>query len=323
MQAVLVEGDGIGPEVTRAARRVIEACGVPVSWEVHQAGADALARTGELVPRETLEAMRRVRFALKGPFRTPSGGTQRSANWILRRELDLYACLRPIRRRSRGIDFLIVRENVEDLYAAIEWMAAPGVAHAVKVATHDGCTRIARWAFALARARGRRRVTIVHKANNLKLTDGMFLDVARAVGAEYPDLVCDDMLADTAAAAIVGAPKTLDVMLMPNTFGDILSSAGAPLAGGIGVVPAMNAGGGLAVAEALHGSADDLAGTGRANPLGMIGAAAMLLAAAGYPREAAAIDSAIERAIDDPPAAATETITEWIVESVGAQLVAA
>jgi isocitrate dehydrogenase (NAD+) len=290
---VLIEGDGIGPEIVSAAARVLEATGLAIEWEPRPAGAGALERHGAVLPAQTLDALRSVGAALKGPFWTPSSGTQRSANFYLRRELDLYACVRPIAVEARGIDVLLVRENVEDLYGAIEWMATPDVAQAVKVASRRGCRRIARYAFALAEQRGRSRVTIVHKANNLKLTEGMFLEEARAEAIDHPHIEVDDMLADTAAGTLVIEPGSFDVILTSNTFGDILSSVGAGVAGSHGLLASLNEGDDVVVAEAAHGSAASLAGSGSSNPLGLIAAGALLLERIGHPREGAAVAAGV------------------------------
>lgn len=293
IQAVLIEGDGIGPEITRAAVQVIAATGLTIEWDIRPAGLKSLASHGHVVPPETLEAIRHYGAALKGPFSTPSGGSQRSANWYIRRELDLYASVRPIYALKQPIDILLVRENVEDLYGAIEWMATPDVAQAVKVASRQGCERIARFAMEMSVKEHRRKVTIVHKANNLKLTEGMFLQVANEVGKDFPSLEIDDMLVDAAGSALVSTPEAFDVILTSNTFGDILSNVGAALAGSLGLVPSANFGTHIVVTEASHGSAPALAGTQRANPFAMIAAGAMLLEALGYPAEAANIQHGI------------------------------
>jgi len=293
---VLIQGDGIGPEVIGAAVRVVEASGAPIEWEERPAGLACAERHGHPAPVATLEAIRRHGAALKGPFSTESGRGHRSANHYLRRDLGLFACLRPIADEERGIDVLLVRENVEDLYGAIEWMATPDVAQAVKVASRRGCERVAAFAFDLARRRGRRRVTIVHKANNLKLTEGMFLEVAERLGAGYPELVVDDRLADTAAAQLVLEPQGFDVILTSNTFGDLLANVGAAVIGSVGLVASGNYGeDGLVVTEPGHGSAPELAGAGRANPLATICAAAMLLDALGLPPQARALELAVRR----------------------------
>lgn len=317
-RCVVVRGDGIGPEVVDGALEVLAATGAALELEEAEAGYGAWRRTGHTAPRATLDAIRAAGLCLKGPFHTPSGGDVRSANYYIRRELDLYACHRPIRARDGSWEVALVRENVEDLYAAIEWSPAPGVAQAAKVATRAGCERIARYAFGLARAQGRRRVTVVHKANNLKLTEGMFLDVAREVAAEFPEVQVDDMIADTACGSMAVAPETFDVVLASNTFGDLLSSIGGAAAGSLGTLASANHGNGVLVTEAAHGSADALAGTGRANPLAMIGALELLLEGMRMPREAAAVRAAVREACRSgavtPDMGGTATTGEVVAE---------
>jgi isocitrate dehydrogenase (NAD+) len=293
MQAVLIEGDGVGPEVVRAAVAAVEATGVDVEWEEAPAGWSAYERYGHPAPASTLDAVRRAGAALKGPFYTPSGGAVRSANFYFRHDLDLYACVRPIESLDGAVDVLLVRENVEDLYGAVEWTAAPGVAHAVKIATRRGSRRIAEFAFELAARRGRERVTVVHKANNLKLTEGLFLETARAAAAAYPQIELDDLLADAAAAELVSSPQTFDVILTSNSFGDLLANVGAAVVGSLGVVPSLNQSSDCVVVEPGHGSADELAGTGRANPLATIAAAGMMLERFSYTREAEALHAGV------------------------------
>jgi isocitrate dehydrogenase (NAD+) len=293
MRVVRIDGDGIGPEIISVAVDAIEATGVSIDWIDMPAGEIALERGGNVLPTETLEAIRETGAALKGPFSTPSGGSRRSPNFYIRRDLDLFACVRPIVDRPRGIDILLVRENVEDLYGAIEWSAAPGVAHAVKVATDRGCRRIGEFAALLARRLDRRRLTIVHKANNLKLTEEMFLCAVLDATATVDKLAVDDLLADTAAAEFVLHPEELDVVVTTNTFGDLLSSVGAAVVGSLGLVASSNHGAnGLIVTEPSHGSAPDLGGTGRANPLAAITAAGMLLEGLGHEDEGRAIIAA-------------------------------
>ncbi|HEY7417747.1 MAG TPA: isocitrate/isopropylmalate family dehydrogenase [Ktedonobacteraceae bacterium] len=319
-QVVLIAGDGVGPEITRAAVSVIESTGVPISWQERPAGIASLETRGKVVPDETLDAIRQCGAALKGPFYTPSGGHQRSANWYIRRELDLYANVRPLWAQDEGIDIVLVRENIEDLYGAVEWMAAPGIAHAVKLATRAGCERIARFAFDLCMREKRRRVSVVHKANNLKLTEGMFLDVARTIAEEYPTITCDDVLADTAAAMLVSHPQSFDVILTSNTFGDLLSSVGAARVGSLGLFASANIGKDTIVAEAVHGSAMELAGSQKANPTAMIMAGAMLLSHIQQPQEASAIQRAVwsvlRRGIKTPDLGGTATTNEVAEEVV-------
>jgi isocitrate dehydrogenase (NAD+) len=297
---VRIAGDGVGPEIVAAGSRLVEATGLAVDWLDMPAGLGAYERLGATAPAETIEAVRHHGVALKGPFATPSGGSVRSANHYLRRELDLYACIRPIPIDvSRPI--MLVRENVEDMYAAIEWWAAPGVAQGVKVATRPGCERIAETAFALARRQNRKRVTLVHKANNLKLTEGLFLDVASEVAGRYPEIEFDDMLADTACSTLVLNPRAFDVILTSNTFGDLLSNLGAALAGSLGLVGSLNSGAGVHIAEAAHGDARQLANRNQVNPIAFFESVAMLLSAIGEDERCAAVSAAILAAKKDGP----------------------
>lgn len=321
LRLVVIEGDGIGPEIVAASLHVLAATGVPVDVEEAQAGQGALAATGSIAPAATVEAVADAGSALKGPTSTPSGGGERSANYHLRHGLQLYGGVRRFVDERRGVDVLLIRENLEDLYGAHEWEAAPGVAQAVKISTEVGARRIALLALRLAE-QGGRRLTIVHKANNLKLTEGLFLRTARAAAEEHPSVPCDDMLADSAAGALAGAPETVDALVATNTYGDILSSVAAAVAGGPACVSTVNHGvDDTLLAEAGHGSAPDLAGRGVANPLGMIGATAMLLEDRGFPREGHAIWAAIADAratgAVTPDLGGTATTTE-VAESVAA-----
>jgi isocitrate dehydrogenase (NAD+) len=278
---VRISGDGVGPELVAGASRVVEALGLPVRWIDAPAGMGAFAAHGATAPESTIAELREHRLAIKGPFHTPSGGTIRSGNHYIRRALDLYACLRPLPIVAGRAPVLLVRENLEDLYGAIEWMATPDVAQAVKVASRRGCERITRYAFETARAEHRAKVTLVHKANNLKLTEGLFLSVARSVASEYPGVEFEDMLADTAAAALVLDPAHFDIVLTSHTIGDILSNLGAALAGSLGLVGSLDSGEDVHVAEASHGSADELAGRDRVNPLAILQGVVLLLGAIG------------------------------------------
>jgi isocitrate dehydrogenase (NAD+) len=294
LEVVFIEGDGIGPEIVRASIEVLDATGVGIAWKRALAGTEAIEAEGHIAPAATIELVRAANSAIKGPTSTPVGGGSRSANFYVRQQLELFGGVRRFVDRSAGIDVVLVRENLEDLYGAIEWSSAPGVSHAVKVSTAAGARRVARLAFRLAREWKRERVTIVHKANNLKLTEGLFRETALEVAAEHPEIACEELLADSAAAQLARAPQEVDVMLATNTYGDLLSSVAAAGAGGPAAVSTANFGpGGLVVAEAGHGSAPSLAGTGSANPLGLLGGGAMLLAARGHGREAEAIWAAI------------------------------
>jgi isocitrate dehydrogenase (NAD+) len=283
-QVVLIPGDGIGPEVTAAVRPILAAAGAPVEWVECQAGLAALEQGRDVLPRDTLEAITRHQVALKGPCTTPIGEGFTSINVRLRKELDLYAAVRPVRSldgvptRFHGVDLVIVRENTEGLYSGIEAELAPGVVTTTKVATERACTRIARWAFHYARHRGRRKVTVFHKANIMKLTDGMFIRCARAVhDREFTDVGYQEMIIDAGCMAMVQDPTRFDVLLLENLYGDVLSDLVAGLVGGLGVVPGANIGDRSAVFEAVHGSAPDIAGRDLANPLALLMSAVMML----------------------------------------------
>jgi isocitrate dehydrogenase (NAD+) len=321
---VRIDGDGVGPEIIDSAARVVEAAVPGVEWVEALAGERALVSYGHVAPDETLEALKTVGVALKGPFNTPSGGSRRSPNHRLRRELDLYANLRPLPIPTAPKPVLLVRENVEDLYAAIEWSPAPGVAEATKIATERGCARISRFAFELAQREQRAKVTVVHKANNLKLTEGMFLDVAREVAQDHPAIACDDLLVDTAASELILHPESFDVILTSNTFGDILSNVGAAVAGSLGLVASLNVGADVAIAEASHGDAGQLAGADRVNPIAMIRSAALLLAHVGLHDAAVRIDEAVTdvlaadiRTLDLGGSATTHEVTDEVITRMG------
>jgi isocitrate dehydrogenase (NAD+) len=279
----LIPGDGIGPEVTRATQRVLEAAGVRVDWEVHDAGAAVAETRGTTLPDEVLESIRRNKVALKGPIGTPIGKGFRSVNVTLRQALDLYANVRPVRSlpgvepRFEGTDMVIVRENTEDLYAGLELMILPGIAQSVKLITEKGCARICEYAFEYAERMGRRRVTCVHKANIMKLTDGLLLDTFRRVGLKHPRIEPAECIVDACAMQMVRDANRLDVIVTENLYGDILSDLGAGLVGGLGIVPGANIGENAAVFEAVHGSAPDIAGKGIANPTAVIQSAVMML----------------------------------------------
>src|SRR5918996_1633294 len=273
----LISGDGIGPEVASAVVRIIEASGVEIEWEEHIAGQQALDQFGKTLPDELLESIKRNKVGLKGPITTPVGKGFTSVNVGLRKALDLYANLRPVwnlpavKSRFSGVDLVIVRENTEDLYAGLEHIVVPGVVESLKIITEAASTRIAKFAFEQARRRGRKKVTAVHKANIMKLGDGLFLECARTVAADYPDIQFDDRIVDAACMHLVMHPERLDVLLLPNLYGDIVSDLCAGLVGGLGVVPAANLGeNGVGVFEAVHGTAPDIAGRDIANPTALL-----------------------------------------------------
>ncbi len=281
---VLIPGDGIGPEVTRAVQRVLGAAKAPVAWDEHQAGLAALERGRDVLPQDTLDAIVRHRVALKGPCTTPVGKGFRSINVQLRKTLNLYAAVRPVRSldgvptRFEGVDLVIVRENTEGLYSGIENEVAPGVVTSLKVATELACTRIARYAFRYAKARGRRKVTVFHKANIMKLTDGLFIRCAKRVhDEEFPQAQYEEVIIDAGCMRLVQEPTRFDVLLMENLYGDLVSDLTAGLVGGLGVAPGANIGDDAAVFEAVHGSAPDIAGKGIANPMSLLMSAVMML----------------------------------------------
>ncbi|RKO66989.1 isocitrate dehydrogenase (NAD(+)) [Desulfofundulus salinus] len=279
----LIPGDGVGPEIAQATRRVIDASGVNIEWEVVEAGEALIPRYGTPLPEHVLDSIRRNRVALKGPITTPVGGGFRSVNVTLRQELNLYANVRPARTlpgivtRYQNVDLVVVRENTEDLYAGIEHRVGPDAAESIKIITRQASERIARFAFELARKQGRKKVTAVHKANIMKLTDGLFLECARQVAREYPDIVFEDMIVDAMCMKLVQAPENYDVLVLPNLYGDIVSDLCAGLVGGLGVAPGANIGTGAAVFEPVHGSAPKHAGKNRINPLAMILSGIMML----------------------------------------------
>jgi isocitrate dehydrogenase (NAD+) len=282
---VLIPGDGIGPEVTGATRRVLEAAGLDVQWVELPAGATAIEQGyADVLPAETLAAIRSHKVALKGPVTTPVGKGFRSVNVQLRQALDLYAAVRPVRNlpgvatRFDGVDMVIVRENTEGLYSGIENAVVPGVVTSLKVATEKGCTRIARWAFRYATRRHRKKITVFHKANIMKLTDGLFLSCARKIQEEeYPNIEYEELIIDAGCMKLVQDPTRFDVLLMENLYGDLVSDLCAGLVGGLGVVPGANIGDDAAVFEAVHGSAPDIAGKGVANPLACLMSGVMML----------------------------------------------
>jgi len=279
----LIPGDGIGPEVAGAVVTILETAGLDVEWESHLAGVLALERHGSTLPQELLDSIVRNQVALKGPVTTPVGGGFTSVNVGLRKALDLYANLRPVWNipavpsRYDNVDLVIVRENTEDLYSGLEHEVVPGVVESLKIITAAASTRIARFAFEHARKYGRDRVTAVHKANIMKMSDGLFLRCVKTVAEEYPEIRSDDRIVDAACMALVMNPSQFDVLVMPNLYGDIVSDLCAGLVGGLGVVPSANLGSEIGVFEAVHGSAPDIAGKGLANPMALLGSAVLML----------------------------------------------
>ena len=295
----LIPGDGIGPEVSSAVVRIIEAAGADIQWETHYAGAQALEKFGDTLPAELLESIKRNKVALKGPITTPVGKGFTSVNVGLRKALDLYANLRPVRAlpnvpsRYPELDLVVVRENTEDLYSGIEHVVVPGVVESIKVITEKASTRIARFAFDYARRENRKKVTAVHKANIMKLSDGLFLDCFRNVSKDYPEIEADDKIVDNACMQLVMRPEQFDIMLLENLYGDIVSDLCAGLIGGLGLVPGANIGELGAVFEAVHGSAPDIAGQNIANPTALLMSGILMLRHLGEREPAQKIETAM------------------------------
>jgi isocitrate dehydrogenase (NAD+) len=299
----LIPGDGIGPEVTAAVVRIFKAAAVDIEWERHDAGVTAFERFGKSLPAELLESIKRTRVALKGPVTTPIAEGFTSVNVGLRKALDLYANLRPVRNmpgvesRFSGVDLVIVRENTEDLYSGLEHEVVPGVVESLKIITERASTRIARFAFEHARQNRRRRVTAIHKANIMKLGDGLFLESCRAVACDYPDIEYDERIVDAACMHLVMHPEKMDVLLLPNLYGDIVSDLCAGLVGGLGVVPGANMGVDCAVFEAVHGSAPDIADKNLANPTALLLSGLMLLDHIGQREHSERMRQALSRVL--------------------------
>jgi isocitrate dehydrogenase (NAD+) len=349
----LIPGDGVGPEVMEAARRCLEATGVGLRWEVINAGEMALKTEGSLLPGRLLDSIREHRVALKGPTTTPVGTGFRSVNVALRKSLDLYACLRPCRyyrgvpAKYEGVDIVVVRENTEDLYTGIEFergsAGASGLISfirgsvgeavpadsglAIKSISESGSRRIVRYAFDYARANGRKKVTAVHKANILKFTDGLFLEVAREIARSYADIEFEDRIIDDLCAQLVQRPHQFDVLVLPNLYGDIISDLCAGLVGGLGVAPGANMGAGLAMFEPTHGSAPKYAGLNKVNPLGAILSGIMMLRHLGEAKAADRLEKSVVAVVaqgrsvtydlkadrDDPSAVGTSQMADAII----------
>ena len=300
----LIPGDGIGPELAEATRRVLDASGVAFDWEVVEAGEACIAEYGTPLPEHVLESIRRNRIALKGPITTPVGGGFRSVNVTLRQALGLYANLRPARSikgletRYEDVDLVIVRENTEDLYAGIEHMVGPDAAESIKIITRYASERIARYAFEYAVANHRHKVTAVHKANIMKLSDGLFLESCRRVSVDYEGQIeFEDRIVDNMCMQLVQKPDQFDVLVLPNLYGDIVSDLCAGLVGGLGVAPGANIGEDGAVFEPVHGSAPKYAGQNRANPTAMILSGVLMLRHLGYPDVADRVEIAVRDVI--------------------------
>lgn len=329
-RVTLIPGDGIGPEVSAAALRVIEAVGVQIEWERFIVGGQALDLAGSSLPDQVIESVRRNRVALKGPVATPIGGGFESVNVRLRKILDLYANLRPVRNlpgvqsRFGDVDLVIVRENTEGLYSGLEHEVVPGVVESLKIVTEKASTRIAVFAFEFARKYGRKKVTAVHKANIMKKSDGLFLQCFRHIAVNYPEIEHDEKIVDNTCMQLVMNPYQFDVLLMENLYGDIVSDLAAGLVGGLGVVPSANIGEKAALFEAVHGTAPDIAGKNLANPTALLLSSIMMLRHLGEQTPADRIESALNRVLKERKtitrdlggAASTSEFTDAIIAAL-------
>lgn len=355
-KVTLIPGDGVGPEISEATRYVVDATGVKIDWEVQDAGEDVYEKEGTPLPQRVIDSIKKNRTAIKGPVTTPVGKGFRSVNVTLRQELDLYACLRPcrsfkgVRTRFEDIDLVIVRENTEDLYAGIEYQkGSPEVAEllsfiekhskktlsknagiSIKPITVEGTERIVRFAFEYARRNKRKKVTSVHKANIMKFSDGLFLEVSREVAQKYPDIEFEDRIVDNMCMQLVQKPELYDVLVLPNLYGDIVSDLAAGLIGGLGMAPGANIGAEMAVFEPTHGSAPKYKGLNKMNPFAMMLSGVMMLRHLGEFEAAGRLEGAIARIIeegrdvtydmkpdrDDPTAVSTTRVAEAVAEAM-------
>ncbi|HVK10979.1 MAG TPA: isocitrate/isopropylmalate dehydrogenase family protein [Gemmataceae bacterium] len=332
MKLVLIPGDGIGPEVTAAVQQVVAAAGAAIDWVVAPAGLDAAEKLGDPLPESTLDLIRKHRVALKGPCTTPVGKGFRSINVKLRQGLDLYASVRPVRTLPgvktpfEQVDLVVVRENTEGLYAGLEHQVVPGVVESIRVITRTAAERIVRYAFEYARNHGRRKVTFCHKADVMRMSDGLFLKIATEVADEFPFIQFDQKPIDNVCLELVIDPTRFDVLVMENLFGDVISDLCAGLVGGLGVVPGANLGSRYAVFEAVHGSAPDIAGKGLANPIACLRSAAMMLDHVGYRAAAERIERSVRATLEKRVGltrdlggdGTTETITRELVKNLAA-----
>src|SRR5215469_13561143 len=302
-QITLIPGDGIGPEVAEATVRAVDATGVTIEWERVEAGARALAEFGQLIPDEVFASLEVTHVGLKGPTATPIGGGHQSINVALRKKLGLYTNFRPVRMlpglktrfQDLPLDLAIFRENTEDLYSGLEHEVVPGVVESLKVITQNASMKISRAAFEWAQREGRKKVTAIHKANIMKLSDGLFLKCSREVASRFPEIQYNELIVDNACMQMVMRPETYDVLVMPNLYGDIISDLAAGLVGGLGIVPGANIGDHHAVFEAVHGTAPDIAGKGLANPTALMQSAVLMLAHIGERDAASSLQNAIHQ----------------------------
>ena len=328
MQLVLIPGDGIGPEVTEATRQVVAAAGAKIDWVIAPAGLGAAQQFGDPLPESTLDLIRKYRVALKGPCTTPVGKGYRSINVKLRQGLDLYASVRPVQSLPgvktpfENVDLVVVRENTEGLYAGLEHIVVPGVVESLRVITRPAAERIVRYAFEFARNHGRRQVTFCHKADVMRMSDGLFLQCAREVADEFPFIRFDQKLIDNVCLELVLDPTKFDVLVMENLFGDVISDLCAGLVGGLGVVPGANLGSRYAVFEAVHGSAPDIAGKGLANPIACLRSAAMMLDHVGLRDAANRIEASVRRTLERKVGLTRDLGGDGTTETIARALVA-
>ena len=299
-KVTLIPGEGIGPEVAAATRRILEATGVQFEWEEIAGRSDSSSDQAKSVNQAAVEAVRKNRVALKGPMATAIAGGAPSVNVALRKALELYANLRPVKNMPgvkshfQNVDLILVRENTEDLYSGLEHEVVPGVVESLKIITEKASTRIAKFAFEFARRHGRKKIHAIHKANIMKLSDGLFLRSVRAVAEQFPAIEYKEMIVDNACMQIVMDPLQFDMLLLPNLYGDVMSDLAAGLVGGLGVVPSANIGDNCAMFEAVHGTAPDIAGKGFANPTALLMSSALMLDYLGEPTAAERIQTALE-----------------------------
>jgi isocitrate dehydrogenase (NAD+) len=323
----LISGDGIGPEITQATREVLGATGVKIVWEEVLAGQKAIEKENNPLPERTVRSIKRNKVALKGPLATPIATGFASVNVLLRKTFNLYANVRPaksmegIKSQYKDIDLVILRENTEDLYSGIEHVVAPGVVESIKVITKKASLRISEFAFKYAMAHGRKKITAIHKANIMKLSDGLFLDCARKVAKKFPKIEYNEMIVDNACMQLVLKPHQFDILLLENLYGDIVSDLAAGLVGGLGVVPAGNIGEKGAIFEAVHGTAPDIAGKNKANPTALILSGAMLLDHLGERQAAEKVRNAVRKVLKKcrvvtPDLGGTATTTEFAREII-------
>ena len=330
-KATLIPGDGIGPEVIAAAIRILDASGVKFEWERFSVGADAFEKSGEYIPKELVESIEHTRLALKGPVGTPVGHGFSSVNVALRKKFELFANFRPVKSlpgletKFPNIDLIIFRENTEGLYSGIEHEVVPGVVESLKIITETASTRVSKHAFAYARKMGRKKIHVIHKANIMKMSDGLFLRCSREVSKDYPEITYAEHIVDNACMQLVMNPYQYDILLMENLYGDILSDLCAGLVGGLGLVPGANIGLDCALFEAVHGSAPDIAGKNMANPTAVIRSTLLMLDYLGENKAAAQIQAALEKVYTEKKTltrdvggtAGTSEFTDAVIAAMG------